>query len=138
MLAGAAGSAPGVRTASWWVPLSKIAATASPPSGRTAPAGFCDAGGDWAARAGSIVGGALFSGFDEQPAPPATDASNSSEPTMLRRTGRLSYLCSRSNYFPSRKEEQSQILRNGFASNMAMLPTSSLTGEVSSGHDRHR
>ena len=64
--------------------LSKIAAAAWPPSGSTAPAGFWDTGGDTAARAGSIVGGALVSGFLEQPEQPTTNASKASEPTKQR------------------------------------------------------
>jgi hypothetical protein len=49
------------------VALSKIAAAARPGSCRTEPAGGWDAGGETAAWAGSIVGGALASGFAEQP-----------------------------------------------------------------------
>src|SRR3974390_2509524 len=84
MLAGAAGSAPGARTANWWVLLSKTAAAAWPPNGRTAPAGVCDPGGDSAACAGSIVGGALLSGFDEQPGTATANISKSNRTTTQR------------------------------------------------------
>lgn len=67
MLPGAAGSLPGARTASRRVPASNTAAAAWAGSGRTAPAGDCDGGGDTAAAAGSMVRGAPASGFDEQP-----------------------------------------------------------------------
>ena len=48
-----------------------------PASGRTAPVGFCDGGGESAACAGSIVRGAEASGFDEHP---ATRASKINRP----------------------------------------------------------
>jgi hypothetical protein len=54
------------------VPSSNTVAAANPASGRTVPAGFCDTGGDAAARAASMVGGVLSSGFDEQPATSTT------------------------------------------------------------------
>ena len=72
MLAGADGREPGHSTANWRVPPSNTAASGWPASGRTAPAGFCDAGGESAGRAGSIVRGVEASGFDEHPATSAS------------------------------------------------------------------
>ena len=79
MLADADGSEPGHSTANWRVPLSKTAASGCPASGRTVPAGFSDAGGDSAGRAGSIVRGAEASGFDVQPGTKASTASTVSK-----------------------------------------------------------
>jgi hypothetical protein len=107
------------------VPPSNTAAEGWLPSGRTAPAGLCDTGGDTAGCAGSIVGGAVSSGFDEQP---ATKASKNNRAAKRHRTA---YLSSDSNGYSSNVEHQSQILRNGSASNIAMLRTRAGTGEVS-------
>lgn len=85
MLAGAAESAPGRRATNWRVPLSNSAARGWPLSGRTAPAGSCEVGGDTAGWAGSMVGGypgaKLASGFEEQP---ATRTDNINRPMKRR------------------------------------------------------
>ncbi|GAA4298601.1 hypothetical protein GCM10023161_51870 [Mycobacterium paraffinicum] len=80
-VAGPGGSAAGASTASWWVPSSNAAALARAASARTSPAGFCDTGGDTAATAGSIVGGADLNVFDEHP---ATAPSKSATPSKRR------------------------------------------------------
>lgn len=83
ILAGAAGANPEVKITNCIVRPSNMAAWGLPSSGRTAPAGACDSGGESAGRAGSIVGGAPSSVLEEQP---ATNVSKTSRPAACRRT----------------------------------------------------
>jgi hypothetical protein len=61
----------GLSTANDAVAESNTHACASPPSGRTTPAGCLVTGGDCAAWAGTIVGGGASAEFAEQPTSPA-------------------------------------------------------------------
>ena len=79
-VAGSDGAAPGARTASWWMPSSKVAAAARAANGRTAPAGICDGGGDTAATAGSMVRGADLNVLDEHPATAASKRATPRKP----------------------------------------------------------
>ncbi|BBX61897.1 hypothetical protein MSAS_10710 [Mycobacterium saskatchewanense] len=84
---------------------------AGPAIGRTAPAGRCDTGGDCAAFAGSMVGGALESGLDEHAGNTAVAASKANNPAACRLPGGLSAINRDSNYFPSRKRNLKERFR---------------------------